>query len=94
MLGFVIAAAAGFLTPQLEDMIGDPIMKTLHGHIKIEAGEKRLVTFMALLLAVAVLASFAGSGSPFLLILGAVLGYFGTRLVDAGKKQFSDSNSE
>ncbi|PUB13244.1 hypothetical protein [Yoonia sediminilitoris] len=94
MLGFLIAAVAGYLTPQLEDSVGDPIVKMLRRYMAVDPGEKRLVTFMVLLLAVAVLAIFAHSGSPFWLILGAIVGYFGPRLFNAGKKQIDAGNGK
>ncbi len=86
MLGFIIAAAAGFLTPQLEGPLGGPVIKAMEGHIPVEPGEKRLIAFMLAMLCAGIAAALLNTGTPFWIMLGGVLGYFGTRIVDAGKK--------
>lgn len=80
MLGFIVAAIAGLLVPQIEDPVTTPVVKFLQGYITIEAGEKRAISFMIALLAAAILAALLDSGTTFGVILGAVLGYFGVRL--------------
>jgi len=80
MLGFLIAAAAGFLTPQLEGPIAGPVTKALEGHIPVTDNEKRLIAFMVALLGAAVLAAAFDTGSVFGIIVGAILGYFGRRI--------------
>lgn len=87
MLGFIIAAVAGFLTPQIEGAVAGPIVKALDGHIKIEPTETRLVAFMVAMLAAGIAAALLPSGTPFWIVLGGVLGYFGTRIVEVVKKQ-------
>ncbi len=94
MLGFIIAAAAGFLTPQLEGPVGGPIVKAMDGHIAVEPHEKRLIAFMVAMLAAGIAAALLNSGTPFWVILGGVLGYFGTRLVEAGKKYMDQRNGD
>ncbi len=86
MLGFLIAAVAGFLTPQLEGPVAGPVVKALEGHIPIAANERRLIAFMAALLAAAVLAAAFDSGSVIGVIVGGILGYFGTRIFEVLKK--------
>lgn len=86
MLGFLIAAAAGFLTPQIADSLADPVIKAAAPHITIEPGERRLVGFMLAMLAAGIAAVLLHSGTPFWVILGGVLGYFGTRIVAAVQK--------
>lgn len=86
MLGFLIAAAAGFLTPQIEGPVADPIVKALGPHLAIQPTEKRLIAFMFALLAAAVGAALLDSGTTFGIVLGGILGYFGTRIVAAVKK--------
>ena len=86
MLGFLIAAAAGFLTPQLEGPVAGPVVKALEGYFPVAANERRLIAFMAALLGAAILAAAFNSGSLFGVILGAILGYFGTRIFDVLKK--------
>lgn len=86
MLGFLIAALAGFLTPQIEAPVAGPIFKTLERYFKVEPSEKRLIAFMVALLAAAVCAALLDSGTTFGVILGAILGYFGLRLFAVLKK--------
>ncbi len=86
MLGFLIAAAAGFLTPQLEGPVAGPIVKALEPYFAIDPTEKRVIAFMVALLGAAIAAAFLNNGSAFGIILGAILGYFGTRILSAVKK--------
>ncbi|WP_342070655.1 hypothetical protein [Yoonia algicola] len=86
MLGFLIAAAAGFLTPQIEGPVAGPIVKTLEGYFQVAPTEKRLIAFMVALLAAAILAAAFDSGSVFGIIIGAILGYFGQRIFNLLKK--------
>lgn len=86
MLGFLIAAAAGFLTPQLEGPVAGPVVKALEGFFPVTANERRLIAFMVALLAAAILAAAFDTGSVFGIILGAILGYFGTRIFNVLKK--------
>ena len=94
MLGFIIAAVAGFLTPQLEGPVADPIAKAMQGHIKVEPTEKRLIAFMVAMLIAGIASALLNSGTTFWVILGGVLGYFGTRLFEAGKKAVDARNSD
>ena len=87
MLGFIIAAIAGFLTPQIEGAVAGPIVKALDGHIRIEPSETRLIAFMVAMLAAGIAAALLTSGTAFWIVLGGVLGYFGTQIVDVVKKQ-------
>ena len=93
MLGFLVAVAAGFITPHIEGPVAGPIVKALDGFIKIEAQEMRLTAFMLALLAAAVIAAILNSGSVFGIIFGAILGYFGTRIV-AKLKQVIDGQNK
>ena len=86
MLGFLIAAAAGFLTPQLDGPVAGPIIRALDGHLPVTPEEKRLISFMVALLVAAVLAVAFDTGSVFGIIVGAVLGYFGSRIFAVLKK--------
>lgn len=93
MLGFLIAAAAGFLTPQITDSLADNVIKAISGHITIEPAEKRLVGFMLAMLAAGIAAALLHSGTPFWVILGGVLGYFGTRIAAAVQKLLNGSTN-
>jgi uncharacterized membrane protein len=86
MLGFLVAALAGFFTPQLEEPVAGPIVKFLERHFAIEPAEKRLIAFMVALIAAAVCAALLDSGTTFGVIAGAVLGYFGTRIYNLLKR--------
>ena len=86
MLGFLIAALLGFLTPQVETPVAGPIVRALDGYFTIEPNEARLIAFMVMLLAAAICSVLLASGTTFGVILGAILGYFGTRIFSAVKK--------
>lgn len=87
MLGFIVAVVAGFLTPQLEGPVVNPLVKALEGHIKVEPTEARLMAFMVAMIVAAIVAALISSGTAFWIVLGGVLGYFGTRIVEVVKKQ-------
>lgn len=93
MLGFIIAVAAGFLTPQIEGIVAAPVMKALRGHILIADTEKRLVAFIVAMLVAGIASAIFYSGTAFWMILGGTLGYFGTRIVAAIKKLIDDRNA-
>ncbi|WP_296426231.1 hypothetical protein [Yoonia sp.] len=94
MLGFIIAAVAGFLTPHIEGPVAEPIVKALQGRIPVEASEKRLIAFMVAMLGAGVAAALLDSGTPFWMIVGGVLGYFATRIMAAGQKLIDARNSK
>ncbi|WP_108814876.1 hypothetical protein [Loktanella sp. Alg231-35] len=85
MLGFLIAAAAGFLTPQIESALAKPIMSALEKHIPVTPNETRAIAFMVALLGAAILVALVDSGSVFGVIVGAILGYFGLRIFNVIK---------
>ncbi|PRY78928.1 hypothetical protein CLV80_103258 [Yoonia maritima] len=92
MFGFIIAAAAGFLTPQIETIIA-PFVKGIEEHIVIAETEKRLVAFMVAMLIAGIASAILYSGTAFWVVAGGVLGYFGTRIVEAVKKFFDERNA-
>lgn len=94
MLGFLIAAAAGYLTPQITESLAGPVIRAVSGHIRIEVAEKRLVGFMLAMLGAGIAATLLDSGSPFWISAGCVLGYFGTRIVAAAQKWFNATNRD
>lgn len=85
MLGFLVAIAAGFLTPYLDSAVSRPLARAVSGVMAIAPEETRLVSFMVAMLGAGVLANLLHSGSTFWVILGGVIGYFLTRLVEAAK---------
>ncbi|WP_439155567.1 hypothetical protein [Yoonia sp.] len=86
MLGFLIAAAAGYLTPQITESLADPVIKAVSRHITIKPAERPVVGFLIAMLAAGVAADLLHSGSPFWVIAGGALGYFGTRLANRIQK--------
>lgn len=85
MLGFICSVIAGFSAQYLEEPLVRPLVRALQGKIAIEAGETRLVAFIAAMLIAGVAAELLHSGSAFWIILGGALGYFAIRIVAAVK---------
>ena len=85
MFGFIIALAAGFLTPHAEEPVARPLIKALGPVLKIEEGEHRLVAFLVVAFGATIVVDWLDTGSPFWIIAGLTLGYFATRLVAAAK---------
>ncbi len=92
MLGFLVAVAAGFVTPSLDAPVTRPLARAVSGFLQVEVAETRLASFMVAMLAAGVLANLLHSGSTFWVILGGVIGYFLTRLV-AGAKTALDQRA-
>lgn len=81
MFGFIIAIAAGFATPHLEKPLAEPLVNTIKSQIPIEDGEVRLIAFMLAMFVAALVCAAIGAGSTFGIIIGGIVGYFGTRIV-------------
>ncbi len=93
MLGFIIAVAAGFFTPLIGGLLVDPIVRVLGNHITIEADERPLIAFMLAMLVAGIASAVLVSGTPFWIILGGILGYFGSRIVEAVRKVMAERNA-
>ena len=90
MLVFVLSLIAGFATPMFEPTV-KTVMSGRVKDIKIEAAEYRTLAFALLLLGVAILASVTGSDAPiFTVLLGGLLGLFGTRLIAFAKAKWAE----
>ncbi len=85
MIGFIIAIIAGYCTPMIEASAARPVADAIGKWVKIEENEMRLLGFMLAMVLAGVLGALFESGNTFWLILGGTLGYFGTRIVAAGK---------
>ncbi len=85
MLGFIVAIAAGFLTPHLDKPVSGPLMAAAAKVIEIDRAETRLVSFMVALLGAGIVANLLDSGSAFWVVVGAVIGYFLTRLTGSAR---------
>lgn len=83
MFGFLVAIAAGFLTPQLDAPVARPLVRKMEKHFTVELAETRLISFIVAMLLAGVISALLDSGSAFWVILGGALGYFGIRLVAA-----------
>ncbi|KAA9005594.1 hypothetical protein [Histidinibacterium aquaticum] len=86
MLGFLIALAAGFAAPRLDDSVARPLAKAMAPHIAVQPHEIRAISVMVAFLGAALLASALDSGTAFAVVLGGVLGYFATRGTAALRK--------
>ena len=93
MLGFIVAVVAGFLARYVEVPVVQPLVRALEGRIAIEPGEVRLLCFMVVMLLAGIAAELLHSGSTFWLILGGIIGYFATRLVDAARTAIDSRNA-
>ena len=93
MLGFIIATAIGFFTPLIGGPLVDPLVKAVGNYITIEADEKPLVAFMLAMIAAGIASALLNSGTPFWIIIGGILGYFGSRIVEAGQKYMNERNA-
>ena len=85
MLTFVLSVIAGFATPFIEPLLTKFIQPWLED-FPVHAGEYRTITFVLLLLGVAIAAISSGvMVSAFTVLLGGLLGLFGVRLFKAIK---------
>ena len=80
MLTFILAVIAGFATPYIEPALTKILQSRLTG-IAVKAGEYQIITFVLLLIAVAIAAIVSGlMASAFTVLCGGALGLFGVRL--------------
>ncbi|MGP1358614.1 hypothetical protein [Roseicyclus sp.] len=77
---FILGLAAGALTPAAEPHVKRAMESVALSKVPVEKTEMDLLTLVLLLLLAAVL---SGGGSSFALLLGALLGVFGKRIVAA-----------
>ncbi|MDG4650027.1 hypothetical protein P6F26_16390 [Roseibacterium sp. SDUM158017] len=77
---FLLGLAAGALTPLAEPYVRQAMENVALSKIPVEQAEMDLLTLVILLLAAALL---SGGGSSFALLLGALLGIFGKRILSA-----------
>lgn len=81
MLGFLIAIAAGAVTPMLEGPVARPIARMMGNNVEVADGELRALSFMVALIAAGVLCAIFSTGTPLSLAVGGTLGAFGMRLI-------------
>lgn len=85
MLGFLVAIAAGFVTPQLDAPVAGPLSGLVGKYMTLEVAETRLLSFMVAMLIAGIVSVLLDSGSTFWVILGGMIGYFATRIVAAAR---------
>lgn len=90
MLGFIIAVIAGYLTPAAEDTLAKPVEAALRNYITVEPGERRLLSFILVMMIAGVAATLLDSSNAFWIMTGGAIGYFGTRLVAAARQMRDD----
>ena len=87
MLAFLIALAAGLLTPQSTESVARPLASRSEPYVKVEAAEMALLGYAVALVLAGLLVALLGGGSPFWFALGGALGVFARRLVAAGRAE-------
>lgn len=80
IFAFLLGAAAGVATPYAEPHVRKAMENVALKKLDVAEREMDLVTFALLLLLAAVV---SGSGNSIALMLGAILGVFGKRIVKA-----------
>ena len=78
IFAFLLGLAAGALTPFAEPFVRQAMEKVALAQLRVERSEMDLLTLVLLLLAAALL---SGGGSSFALLLGALIGIFGKRIL-------------
>lgn len=81
MFGFLIAVAAGALTPMLEGPVARPVARAMGDNVELADGELRALSFMIAMIMAGILCALFSSGSALGLAVGGTLGYFGMRLL-------------
>lgn len=82
MIGtFILGAAGGYATKHMEPLLKDWISTQESEAWSLNAEEIRILSFGFCLLAAAVLAEVFASGNGIPLMLGGLVGVFGTRLM-------------
>ena len=94
MLTFILAVIAGFATPYIEPAL-TKILQSRLTDIPIKAGEYQTITFVLLLIAVAIAAIVSGLlASAFTVLFGGALGLFGVRLYKILRKLFDGQSGD
>jgi hypothetical protein len=83
MLGFIVAVVAGWLAPAAEGPVARPLARALGPRLAVAESEMRALSLIIMMLAAGLAAEALDSGSPFWVILGGAIGFFGTRIVTA-----------
>ena len=94
MLTFILAVIAGFATPFVEPALTKLVQLRL-GDVPVHEDEYRTITFVLLLIMVAIVAIISGVlASAFTVLFGGALGLFGVRLFKALKALADAQNDD
>jgi urea transporter len=93
MFGFLIAIAAGAVTPMVEDPLARRAAKSMGQHVEVQENEVRALAFMIAMIIAGVVCNVLDTGSPLGLAVGGALGYFGARLLRWGQRRIEDRRS-
>ena len=94
MLTFILAVIAGFATPFVEPALTKLVRPRL-GDVPVHESEYRTITFVLLLIVVAIVAIISGVlASAFTVLLGGALGLFGVRFFKALKALADGQNDD
>ena len=92
MLPFILSVLAGFATPFVEPALTKLVQPRL-SDVPVHEGEYLTITFVLLLIAVAILSIVSGVlASAFTVLLGGALGLFGVRLFNVLKALVDGQN--
>lgn len=91
MFGFLIAVAAGALTPMIEGPVARPAARAMSASIELGDGEIRALAFMIAMIGAGILCAVFSSGSALGLAVGGTLGYFGLRIVQVLQRVIAGS---
>ncbi len=90
MFGFLIALAAGAVTPMLELPLAHPIARMISQNDDVKDTELRALAFMIAMIIAGVLCSVFNTGSPLGLAIGGTLGYFGLRILRTAQRMIEE----
>jgi hypothetical protein len=94
MLPFILAVFAGFATPFVEPALTKLVQPRL-SDVPVHEGEYLTITFVLLLIAVAILSIVSGVlASAFTVLLGGALGLFGVRLFNVLRALVDGQNTD
>ena len=94
MLTFILAVIAGFATPFVEPALTKLVRPRLRD-VPVHESEYRTITFVLLLIMVAIVAIISGVlASAFTVLFGGALGLFGVRLFKALKALADGQNDD
>jgi len=80
----ILGAVAGYVAPMVEPQVRKAMEGVTLSKIDVEDNEFDLLTLLVMLLAAAVLAMLLGlNGGAIALLIGAILGVFGKRILAA-----------